>query len=253
MSKTRIAGQLEWAARINALRRRLGLSQAELGRRLETSAMAVSRWERGVQEPPANISIQLGNLTGDPECWYFWGRAGLHTDDLMRVLPSIRSRLRRDRLPDLRIVQAGVHRVPKEKSELVAIPVLPVVAAAHGGKGDPAISLQQARPESLLAAPNQWCPNPAYTSCLRVRGRSMMPLIHDGYIIVVDTSQTNRRKLYGHIVVAAHKEQGLIVSRLQRFDDTEVLVPENREYDSTALSTNWRIVAKILWWIGRPA
>ena len=253
MSKTSNPGQFEWAARINAFRRRLSLSQSELGKRLDASAMAVSRWERGVQEPPANISIQLGNLTGDPECWYFWGRAGLHTDDLMRVLPSIRSRLRRDRPPDLRIVQAGVHRVPKKKSQMVAIPVLPVVAATHGGKGDPAISLQQARPESLLAAPNQWCPNPAYTSCLRVRGRSMMPLIHDGYIIVVDTSQTNRRKLYGHIVVAAHKEQGLIVSRLQRYEDTEVLVPENREYDSTALSTNWRIVAKILWWIGRSS
>jgi SOS-response transcriptional repressor LexA len=78
-------------------------------------------------------------------------------------------------------------------------------------------------------------------------------LIHDGYIVVIDTSQTNRAKLYGHIVVAAHKEHGLIVSRLQRFDSTEVLVPENREYESTAVSTNgWRIVAKILWWIGRP-
>ncbi|HEX4427026.1 MAG TPA: XRE family transcriptional regulator [Terriglobales bacterium] len=251
MRKTSNPGEPEWAKRINALRHRLGLSQSELGKRLDASAMAVSRWERGVQEPPANINIQLGNLTGDPECWYFWGRAGLHSDDLMRVLPAIRSRLRRDRPPSFQIVQAGAHRVPKKQSELVAIPVLPVVAATHGGKGDPAIALQQAVPDSLLAAPNKWCPNPAYTSCLTVRGRSMMPLIHDGYIIVVDTSQTNRRKLYGQIVVAAHKEQGLIVSRLQRYDDTEVLVPENREYDSTALSTHWRIIAKILWWIGR--
>jgi SOS-response transcriptional repressor LexA len=81
-----------------------------------------------------------------------------------------------------------------------------------------------------------------------------MPLIHDGYIIVIDTSQTNRAKLYGQVVVAAHKEHGLIVSRLQRFDGTEVLVPENREYESTAVSTNgWRIVAKILWWIGQAS
>ena len=81
-----------------------------------------------------------------------------------------------------------------------------------------------------------------------------MPVLHDGYIIVVDKSQTNRRKLYGQIVVASHKEQGLIVSRLQRFDGTEVLVPENREYDSIAISSNnWRIVAKILWWIGRAS
>jgi len=80
----------------------------------------------------------------------------------------------------------------------------------------------------------------------------MMPVLHDGYIIVVDTSQTNRLKLYGHIIVVSQKEQGLIVSRLQRFDGTEVLVPENREYDSLPLSASgFQIVGKILWWIGR--
>ena len=244
----------EWAKRILALRHRLQMNQSAMGEEMNASAMAVSRWERGVQEPPANVYIQLGNLTGDPECWYFWGRAGLRSDDLMRALPAARSRLLQDRMPTLRVVHAGAHRSSKRPDNLVAIPVLPVVVATHGGIGDPAEALDQARPESMLAAPSEWCPNPAHTSCLRVHGRSMMPLIHDGYIIVVDTSQTNRLKLYGQIVVAAHKEQGLIVSRLQRFDHTEVLVPENREYESTAVLTNgWRIVAKILWWIGRAA
>jgi len=228
------------------------MSQSELGKLLSSSAMAVSRWERGVQEPLANIYIQLGNLTGDPECWYFWGRAGLHSDDLMRVLPAVRSRLRRDRLPNLQVVQAGVRSGRKQQNNLVAIPVLPVSVATHGGKGDPVTALDQVHPEAMLAAPSEWCPNPASTSCLRVHGRSMMPLIHDGYIIAVDTSQTSHARLYGQIVVAAHKEQGLVVSRLQRFDHTEVLMPENREYESTAIS-GWRIVAKILWWIGRAA
>jgi SOS-response transcriptional repressor LexA len=81
----------------------------------------------------------------------------------------------------------------------------------------------------------------------------MMPLIHSGYILVVDTSQTSRLKLQGQIVIAAQKEEGLIVSRLQRFDETDVLVPENREYDSTPISASgWRIIAKVLWWIGHP-
>jgi len=246
--------KLEWAKRILALRRRLQISQSELGKQMNASAMAVSRWERGVQEPPADIYIQLGNLTGDPECWYFWGRAGLTSEDLMRVLPAISSRLRKDRLPSLQVVQAGVHARRKPPNNLVAIPVLPVVAATHGGKGDPVDSLDQVHPESMLAAPSDWCPNPTHTSCLRVHGRSMMPLIHDGYIVVVDTSQTNRLKLYGQLVVAASAEHGLVVSRLQRFDRTEVLVPENREYESTAVSTHgWRVVGKILWWIGRPS
>jgi transcriptional regulator with XRE-family HTH domain len=107
MGKTRNTTDREWASRIIALRRRMGVSQSEFGKQLNSSAMAVSRWERGVQDPPANIYIQLGNMTGDPECWYFWGRAGLHSGDLMRVLPAVRSRLQKDRLPDLQIVQAG--------------------------------------------------------------------------------------------------------------------------------------------------
>jgi SOS-response transcriptional repressor LexA len=246
--------KLEWAKRIFAIRRRLQMSQSELGKQMNASAMAVSRWERGVQEPPANIYVQLGNLTGDPECWYFWGRAGLSSDDLMRVLPAVRSRSRTEQIFNLQLVQAGTHRRLKQPHDLVAIPLLPIVAATHGGKGDSAESLSLVPMESMLAAPSNWCPNPAHTSCLRVRGRSMMPLIHDGYIVVIDTSQTNHAKLYGQVIVAAHKEQGLVVSRLQRFDRTEVLVPENREYESTEVSTNgWRIVAKILWWIGLPA
>ncbi len=255
MSKTRRAQGTEWASRIVNLRHRFKLSQSELGTRLNASAMAVSRWERAVQEPPANIYIQLGNLTGDPECWYFWGRTGLRSSDLMRVLPAIRARLQKQRLPEMHIVQASAHQTSTVKGQqLIAIPLLDVTAATHGGKGDPVTSLEQARPESMMAAPTEWCPNPAYTNCLRVQGRSMMPLIHDGYIIVVDTLQTNRNKLYGEIVVVDHPNQGLIVSRLQRFDDTEVLVPENREYDSIPISGNgWRIVAKILWWIGKPA
>lgn len=245
--------KLEWARRISAVRRGLKISQTELGRQMNASAMAVSRWERGVQEPPANIYIQLGNLTGDPECWYFWERAGLNSDDLMRVLPAARSRRRPDLKVKLQVVHAGSRRSSKRVGELVAIPVLPIMAATLGGVGDPPDQLRLASPEGMLGAPSKWCPNPAHTSCLQVRGHSMMPLIHDGYIIVIDTSQTSHDQLYGQIVVASHKEHGLIVSRLQRFDHTEVLIPENREYESIAVSTNgWRIVAKILWWIGRP-
>src|SRR5256885_5449413 len=125
MRKTRNTTDREWASRIVALRRRMGVSQAELGKQLNASAMAVSRWERGAPEPPANVYIQLGNITGDPECWYFWGRAGLHIDDLMRVLPAVRSRLLKERLPALQVVQAGGLRLRQKGNHLVAIPDLP--------------------------------------------------------------------------------------------------------------------------------
>ena len=81
----------EWSRRILAFRRDLNLTQGELGERLKTSAMAVSRWERGESEPPSELYIRLGVIAGDPLCWFFWGRAGLSTADVMRVLPISRA------------------------------------------------------------------------------------------------------------------------------------------------------------------
>jgi len=81
----------------------------------------------------------------------------------------------------------------------------------------------------------------------------MMPLLHDGYIVAVDASQTERQDLYGKIVVMWHKNNGLTVSRLLRYDHTEVLMPENRNYDAVSLQGNneWRVMAKVLWWVGK--
>jgi transcriptional regulator with XRE-family HTH domain len=85
----------EWSQNILAFRKALKLTQGELGKRLNTSAMAVSRWERGDAEPPADAYIRLGNIADDPLCWFFWGRAGLSTADVMRVLPTARAVNRR--------------------------------------------------------------------------------------------------------------------------------------------------------------
>src|ERR1700693_458019 len=91
--KSNISPKPEWARTISELRQRLALSQTAFGQRLHSSAMGVSRWERGETEPSAKSYIQLGNLTGDPLCWFFWGRAGLSIADVMRVLPTAKRRL----------------------------------------------------------------------------------------------------------------------------------------------------------------
>jgi SOS-response transcriptional repressor LexA len=245
----------QWATTIADLRERMGLSQTEFGQQLGVSAMGVSRWECGVQEPPARSYIELGNLAGDPACWYFWARAGLRTEDLMRVIPNLRGRLRKTALPEFEIVNAGSGgaKLTKGKHEVVAIPLLKVVAASYGDKGDTTSILHGVPIESLIAAPKSWCSNPSTTSCLRVRGDSMNPLIYDGYIVAVDSSQNDRAKLNGKIVIAWHKEKGLTVSRLRRYDHTEMLQPDNTKYESVTLQgkNEWRILAKVWWWIGK--
>ena len=81
----------------------------------------------------------------------------------------------------------------------------------------------------------------------------MMPLIDDGYIVAVDSSQTDLSELNDKVVIAWHKDMGLMVSRLHHYDHTEVLQPENKEYESIVLNNKhkWKILAKVLWWIGK--
>ena len=238
---------------ITRLRKRLSLSQTSFGNEVHSSAMGVSRWERGAQEPPSHSYIELGNLAGDPDCWFFWGRAGLRSEDLMRVLPKLRNRILQPNLHNFQIVHAGTTSVKPDKAQLVAIPLLKLVAATNGEIGDNMPILHEAPIESMIAAPKAWCPNPTSTYSLRVRGNSMNPLIYDNYILVVDSSQVDRANLDGKIVIAWNKDVGLTVSRFRRYDHTEVLHPENREYGSITLDrkNNWKIIAKVLWWIGR--
>lgn len=248
-------GEPEWTEPIRELRHKLELNQAELGRRLHYSAMAISRWERGEQEPTDRGYIELGNLAGDPACWYFWGRAGLHNENLLRVMPQLRQRLQKNLLADLEIVQAGSgpKKLIPEKIQLIAIPLLRVIAAAHGEKGGSPSSLLAGPVETMIAAPRDWCPNPSATSCLQVRGKSMTPLIPDGCIVAVDSSQNDHMTLDGKIVVAWHKNKGLSVSRFRRYDHTEILEPANDGYESITLSAKnrWKILARVLWWIGK--
>jgi SOS-response transcriptional repressor LexA len=259
MRKKSIAAQrdpsVEWSVKIRDLRERLHLNQTFFGQKLQSSAMAVSRWERGAQEPPSNLYIELGNLAGDPDCWYFWERAGLRSQDLMKVMPGMQRRLQESRTHEFEIVRAGSGKKRlKYTEQLVVVPLLKIVAAAHGEKGDNVTSLSTASVESVIAAPSDWCPNPSSTSCLMVRGDSMAPVICDGYIVAVDSSQTNRNDLDRKIVIVWNKDAGLTVSRYARYDQAEVLQPENSQYESVTLgktSGKWKIVAKVLWWIAK--
>jgi SOS-response transcriptional repressor LexA len=79
----------------------------------------------------------------------------------------------------------------------------------------------------------------------------MQPMMHDGDILAVDSSQTDRSQLNGKVVVVANEQKGLCISRLRRYENVDVLEPENRDYKPIVFtkSEGWRIVAKVLWWI----
>src|ERR1700719_1060507 len=100
----------EWAQQIRALRQRLQVSQGDLARSLDCSAMTVSRWENGQLAPTAHYYIELGKLAGKSDCWFYWERAGLQSSDVLRVLPE------------------------RERRQLAADPMLDLAAAGSGSK-----------------------------------------------------------------------------------------------------------------------
>lgn len=77
-----------WARRIRALREELGLNQFDFGKHLKCSSMVISRWERGLQKPPADCLITMGKLAGPPAGWYFWKMAGIAPADAKRMLKN---------------------------------------------------------------------------------------------------------------------------------------------------------------------
>jgi phage repressor protein C with HTH and peptisase S24 domain len=242
----------EWAEQIRSLRQKLGISQGELARKLDCSAMTVSRWENGQLAPTARYYVELGKLAGKQDCWFYWGRAGLQSSDVMPVLTERERKQYPSRAEDhMELAAAGVARDGARKQTVVPIPVLQATVGTHGGQGDRHGNLNYIPAREVMGAPLEWCPNPSYTSLLRVRGHSMEPLIHDGDIAAVDSSQTDRAQLDGKVVIVTSEEKGLCVSRLRRYPKFDVLESENREYQAVVLgkSSGWRIVARVLWWI----
>jgi len=246
----------EWSGAIFSLRRRLGLSQSNFGSRLHYSAMAVSRWETGKQEPTSRCFIQLGNMAGQPECWLFWARAGLKRSDLRQMFPGTQGITRMKNSADFEIVHAGSgmkRNRPKgaPKLQLVAVPLLDLHAGTIGQQGGQFADFETALADEMIAAPALWCPNPVQTNCLRVKGTSMSPLINDGDIVVVDSSQTNPEDLNRKIVVAWHRENGLSLARFIAAEGVQLLESENRDYSPVTVEKDrkWQIVGKVLWWI----
>lgn len=247
--KTKGTSLPEWASQITALREDLKINQAELARRMECSAMTISRWERGLLQPSAEHFIQLGNLGDKTEAWFFWEMAGIEPAKMVQALGGS-SRKKRSDSPRLEIAHAGAnnHSSPKMR-QLIGLPLLKGVVGTHGVEGDRR-SLRTIPVSELVGAPASWCPNPVYTSLMRVKGHAMAPLIRQGDILAIDSFQTERSELYGKVVIASG-DLGLCVSRLRRYDTLDVLEPENREFDPLVLSksSGWRIVGKVLWWV----
>ena len=228
----------DWAVHIERLRERLHLNQAGLARLLNVSPMAVSRWERAVNEPEAAYYIHMGTLAGDPDCWYFWQRAGLPASDLKRVLRKSKT---------ARAAHASTNGTQDNSVPLLAL------RAGTTSAGDNSPNLDQIPIATRVLAPSDWSENRESVRCVRVSGEGMAPLFGEGSVVAVDLSQYDPAALNNAIVLAWHKDHGVMLRRLKKFGAAEVLVAEaDRSGSSTlTLDRNWRILGRAIWWISK--
>ena len=73
---------------IEKLRIKLNMSQTNFGQLLRTTAMTVSRWERGVNLPDAHDLFKLGLMAKQVaiDGWMFWNEASLTRDHALTAL-----------------------------------------------------------------------------------------------------------------------------------------------------------------------
>ena len=113
----------QWASQITALRERLKINQAELARRMECSAMTISRWERGLLQPSAEHFVQLGNLGSKNEAWFFWEMAGIQASKMLEALRTTSHHGLWLDVPQLEQASAGAKALhPQKKTQLVGLP-----------------------------------------------------------------------------------------------------------------------------------
>jgi transcriptional regulator with XRE-family HTH domain len=228
----------EWAVKIEQLRERLHLNQAGLARLLKVSPMAVSRWERAINEPESAYYLQLGTLSGDPDCWFFWQRAGLAPADLSRALRRGAQHAK---------ARAIAENIERKGTRTAAVPLLNCTAATSGA-GDADASLESLPAVGEISVPEEWTPTPATTRCIRLRGIDLEPEVPDGTLIAVDLAQNNLATLDGHLVLLWHKDFGL---RVQRLGDGGANVSGHAP--SRPLERGASVLGRIIWYVVRSS
>lgn len=212
--------------------------------------MVVNRWEAGKQEPAAERYIQMGKMALPPDCWYFFEKAGLTRSDIYRLLPEVQEavlkRVDKQRLPEITVLPASKVKAGKGmKAGYVALPLLKHEAAA----GSPRLVDEREVEDYIIVPARQAAPGPDWLTCIRVRGDSMWPVLNDGYIVAVDASQTDPRRLQ-HKMVVALVDDGVTIKWLDRVGEQWVLTPENKAHHQQPLRREDRIIGRVAWWYG---
>jgi SOS-response transcriptional repressor LexA len=239
----------DWAVRIQRLMDEQRLRRPAFAAKLNVTQMTVSNWLSAKKEPRPEMYYRMARIWPD----------SAETPHLLKRAADISGA---HQVPGFDKPAADVRRAPQAgrrakfargEDGAVEIPLLKDEAAT----GTPR-QVQEKEFDRVLHFPGSLVPHPDKTVCIRVRGDSMSPVLEDGYIIAIDTAQTDRVRLYDSMVAARDPEGGVTIKWLRKVGNDEILLAQHtsRRHQPVVLSREgepgWSIVGKVLWWIGMP-
>jgi len=158
-------------ARVKALRESLGLDQKGFAPLVGVKQPIVSQWESAKHRPSTLALRALGDMAGTEKGWWY-EQAGQGA------------------------ATGGAEKELAE-GETVWVPLMHDAVSAGLGR-----AVRDDEVDRHIPFVRAFMPRGGKLRALRVTGDSMAPIIQDGYIVVVDASQREAKRLVGKMVAA---------------------------------------------------
>lgn len=227
-----------WSAELRDWMTRNGLKQQSLARLVGVTQASVSKWLSGRKRPSAEVYAKLALLAKERQDQETFRLRAFAVAGVQELADMGADSLFKSTASDAR------------DGDVIQIPLLKDAAAAGTGR-----VIDQKEIADTFVFARRFFTGTGKFLAFKVAGDSMSPIIEDGYIVIIDITDTNPRRLIKQMV-AARDGEGVTIKWLRKDGPYFMLVPQHtskrhqvRVLDQTG---DFGIVGRVVKWIGEP-
>jgi len=219
------------ADKILSLRNSRNLLQEAYAARIGVSVRTLARYEKAETVPDILVAARIAR------------EAGISIDELIGRPPQV--------VPTTEVAIVApeeVERLIREKEQLASYIPVPLVGDQAAAR-DP-LEIRDTDIEGYAVIYAAWLKPAGRYSCVRIRGRSMLPILADGDIVAVNHARTDIEELNKRIA-AVSLDDGVTIKYIQLEPDRRhvVVYAENRaEWEPVYIEADQlRVVGAVEW------